>query len=228
MTTNAKATLTTGAISASATGDGSGGFISVVAGKSGTGTLAIDGSINADAHGASGSGGYVALNAPTITALACPMLRQNGKRLRISQGTVIVEHRGKVTEISVGKATVELRGTVIAKLEHKEGSVAITNAMDTARNSLIVRTATGRQIAVAPGERVAIGMLYDYVPKRGERTFGDQQESGGEFSEVSLPYLMSNDELFKLFFRGEAKAFSQLLRMAACLQVMQSNHGPYR
>jgi hypothetical protein len=162
-----------------------------------------------------------------VYATECPNLQRISEGLLLSDGKIILEQRGNHTSIRVRELTVELNGSAIAELECSGDSLLITNLNDVASNALQIRTKNGSLFSVQPGHSVAINRTRHDIPTRKERDVTNLFSCPALDSEVSIPYIMSHDALVRSFIHCAPDQLNALLRMIACLQLIQSEHGPY-
>lgn len=154
-----------------------------------------------------------------------PEVTRSSHGFRLASGNLVVEVQ-KPTSIDLGVVIVELKGQAIAELERSPSTVVVTNV--TGSNSIVVRTVSGTSFQVYPGERLVIGSHNKYVPSRRTCDVSQLLSSPAMVCEVSLPYLMLNENSFRLFGRINRHGFNSMLRTAACLQLIQGAHGAYR
>jgi len=151
-------------------------------------------------------------------------LTQTDDGFNFSEGKIIAEHKGKTAIVHIGTETIELRGAVIAELECRGSSISITNLADSARNSLVVRARDGGLLFLAPGEQIAFGT--SVAPKRHGYRVRTENGDTASISEVSLPYLLSRDQLIAVL--KNSSVYRKVFRTAACLQAVRGIGGePY-
>ncbi len=181
--------------------------------------------------GAFGENQYLAeTNKCLLYATKVPRMSATASGVLLNEGCVLLSSRSKTLVLDLGSVKLNVRSEALVEVERSGGSITIRNFADRSAKSVSAVTITGRTVIINPGEQLSIGVSKwsDELPRRREVDLGGMFEAPANICEISMSHVISYNDRVHLMARCDKHDFDNLLRTAACLQVIQSTHGRYR